>query len=103
MYNSWHPPPCGVGICPIGTKFPTQSILSIFVKPLKLQYSVAIRSAGAAATPIGPARFGGGSGLWTPLKNLLPKTVGVGVGVNVAVAVAVGVNVAVAVGVNVGV
>src|SRR5438067_8006526 len=97
MYNSSHPPPCGVGICPIVANPPTQSTLSMFVKPVKLQYSVAIRSAGAAATPMGPARLGGGSGLWTPLKKWSFAAVGVGV------AVAVGVNVAVAVGVGVGV
>ena len=74
MYNSWQPPPPGVAICAIVAKLPSQAILSTFVKVgsglPKAQYSVAIRSAGAAATPRGPAWLGDGAGLWTPLKKL---------------------------------
>src|SRR5947208_15278390 len=100
MYNSWHPPPPGISA--IVAKSPWQLTLSILVlSPGKLQYSLAIRSAGAAATPMGPARSGEGAGLWTPLKNW--RLAAVGVGVKVAVAVAVGVDVAVAVGIGVGV
>ena len=70
MYNSSHPPPPGVRSCAIVANPPKQSTLSMFVKAVLLQYSVAIRSAGAAATPMGPAWKGGGSGLWTALKKL---------------------------------
>src|ERR1043165_320600 len=67
MYNSWQPPPLKVWSCAMVANPPWQSTLSMLVKVVLVQYSLTIKSAGAAATPTGPAAK---VGSWTALKKL---------------------------------